>query len=132
VSCVNKEDIPGVRDAVTRASLIFTSSFFATISAAFPFGARIKGTWPARTCKSRAEKGCGRGTVPVVATALKSPLAMRSISSSICCSVEEGALRMRYDELTLGCDGPACADGGGLGGRRREKREADGAMKDRY
>jgi hypothetical protein len=41
-------------------------------------------------------------------------------------------LRIRYDELTLGCDGPGCVEDGGLGGGRREKREADGAMNDRY
>jgi hypothetical protein len=34
----------------------------------------------------------------MVATVLKSPLATRSISSSICCSVDEGELRMVYVE----------------------------------
>jgi len=34
------------REAVRRASRILVSSFLATISAAFPLGQRIKGTWP--------------------------------------------------------------------------------------
>jgi hypothetical protein len=35
---------------------------------------------------------------PIVATALNSPLATRSISASICCSVDEGEFKMVYVE----------------------------------
>jgi hypothetical protein len=71
---------------------------------------------------------------PVVTTALNNPLATLSISSSICCSVEEGELRVVYVET-----GPEKVDwvgdvrsGGGGGGGRREKRAGDGAINDRY
>jgi hypothetical protein len=81
------------REAVRIASRILTSSFLATISAALPLGARIKGTWPKAGIRSRLRRrdSCDE---PSVATALNKPLATLSISSSICCSVEEGELRM--------------------------------------
>ena len=51
--------MPCERDAVSKASLILVSSFFATISAALPFGERIYGTWPGNgvnECKSRSSQ----------------------------------------------------------------------------
>ena len=50
----------------------------------------------------------GRSTrdLPIVTTALKSPFAIRSISFSICGSVDEGELRMVYDEWARGWDDP--------------------------
>ena len=81
VSCANRATEPGpALEAVKSASLIFCSNFFAIISAALPFGALMNGTWP------------------IVTTALYNPLAMRSISSSICCSDEEGELSIVYEE----------------------------------
>ena len=44
-SCEKREEECD-RDAVMRASLILVSSFLATISAAFPRGARMNGTCP--------------------------------------------------------------------------------------
>jgi len=41
------------REAVTIASRILTSTFLATISAAFPLGARIKGTRPEKVVNIR-------------------------------------------------------------------------------
>jgi hypothetical protein len=71
----------------------------------------------------------------MVATVLKSPLATRSISSSICCSVDEGELRMVYVEWGIavgtGWD-PEAVEVGRGGGGRREKRDGEGAMKDKY
>jgi hypothetical protein len=51
--------------------------------------------------------------LPIVTTALKSPLAIRSISLSICCSVDEGELRISYDEWARGWDEPGWEVGGG-------------------
>jgi len=81
-------------DAVRMASRIFTSSLRATISAAFPFGQRMYGTCPVlkdEFCNDIIEKEPSK---PIVVTALNSPLAIRSISSSIICSDDEGVLRM--------------------------------------
>lgn len=67
-------------------------------------------------------------------TALNSSATTRSISSSICCSADEGELRMVYVET--GSDGVGGAvevmEGAGGGGGRREKSDGDGAMKERY
>ena len=60
-------------------SLNFASNFLATISAAFPLGARMI------------------GTVPIVTTTLNNPLAIRSDSDSISTSVAEGEFRMAYE-----------------------------------
>ena len=48
-SCANREEVEEeacVRDTDRRASRILVSSFLAIISAAFPRGARMNGTWP--------------------------------------------------------------------------------------
>ena len=45
-SWANKVEEPCEREEEIMASRIFCSSFLATISAAFPFGQRIKGTRP--------------------------------------------------------------------------------------
>jgi len=63
----------------------------ATISAAFPLGARIKGTRPEEVVNIRKKF---LYNIPKVATALNNPLATLSISSSICCSVEEGEFKI--------------------------------------
>ena len=108
-SCANKAFPPAEceRDAVSKASLIFVSSFFATISAALPLGERMYGTWPDST-SDRAEAGAANHK-PIVATALNKPFAMRSISSSICCSVDAGELRMAYvDGGAARVDGAGC------------------------
>jgi len=97
------------------ASLILVSNRLATISAAFPRGARMK------------------GTCPYVATALKRPFAIRSISSSIICSDDAGELSVIYDE-----DGSVSVGWGTLGlagfggGGRRENKDEDGAINDKY
>lgn len=81
------------------------------------------------------EKNGKRKDGPRVTTALKSPLATRSISSSICCSVDEGELRMPYVDVEASeLDCPAGEVGGTDvgGGGRRENRDGDGAMKERY
>lgn len=72
--------------------------------------------------------------VPIVATALKRPFAMRSISSSICCSVDAGELRIAYvDGGTDDVDGAGCCwDGAGGVGGSRENNDGEGHMKDRY
>jgi hypothetical protein len=75
-SVANSADPPPTLDPLSIASLIFVSSFLATISAAFPLGARMK------------------GTCPLVATTPNKPVATRSISSSISCSVDPGELRI--------------------------------------
>lgn len=71
---------------------------------------------------------------PIVTTVLKSPLATRSISCSICCSVDAGELRMAY--VHGGVVGPDCGVGVVIvavtGGGKREKRDGEGAIKDRY
>ena len=73
----------------------------------------------------------------MVTTTLKRPVAIRSISSSICCSVDDGEFRSVYEEN--GCvvvEGPAAAlgaeAGGALTGGRIEKREGEGEMNERY
>jgi hypothetical protein len=69
----------------------------------------------------------------MVATTLNSPPAIRSISFSIWSSVDEGEFKMVYEECC--CDGPGWLDRGGVatgGGGRREYRDPDGAMKERY
>jgi hypothetical protein len=75
-------------------------------------------------------------SVPRVAIALNNPFATLSISSSICCSVDDGEFRMTYVEwgiLTSGVGGVvAWTDGGGGGGGRRENNEGEGAIKDKY
>ena len=73
----------------------------------------------------------------MVTTTLKIPDATRSISSSICCSVEEGELRSAYVECGWdGVEGPATAFGAvgdaAFGGGRSENKDGDGAMKDKY
>ena len=76
-----------------------------------------------------------KGNVPIVAMALKSPLATRSVSASICCSVDEGELRMVYVECGVVVKFgwvEVCVVAGGGGGGRRENREGEGAMKERY
>jgi len=70
------------------------------------------------------------GDVPIVTTALKSPLAIRSISFSICCSVDEGELRIAYDEWGRGGD-PGWEVVVGWGGSK-ENREGEGAINDKY
>lgn len=75
--------------------------------------------------------------LPRVATTLKRPLATRSISSSICCSVDEGELRIVYVDVGMGGVTGFWVVGGTVGegctaGGRRENNEGDGAMKDRY
>ena len=45
------------------------------------------------------------GTWPIVTTALYNPLAIRSISSSICCSDEEGELSTVYEEWGIAAFG---------------------------
>lgn len=72
---------------------------------------------------------------PIVAMALNRPLAIRSISASICCSVEEGEFRMVYVEWGVGAVAGAAGDavvncGGGAG--NREKSEGEGAINERY
>ncbi len=67
----------------------------------------------------------------MVAMALNIPLATRSISASICCSVEDGELRIAY--VGCGIGGMAdVEDAGGAGGGRREKSDGEGAIKERY
>lgn len=71
----------------------------------------------------------------MVATTLNKPVATRSISASICCSVEEGEFRSAYAEcvvrvgvaVSVGEDGVAVLTGG-----RRENNDGEGAMKERY
>jgi len=75
------------------ASRILTSTFLATISAAFPLGALIKGTRPEKVVDIRKRRSV-LYNIPRVATTLNSPLATLSISSSICCSVEEGEFKI--------------------------------------
>lgn len=68
-------------------------------------------------------------------TALYKPLAIRSISSSICCSDEEGELSIVYEEwgIVLGwtAGGLLVVEGAWEGGRR-ENSDGEGAMNDRY
>ena len=73
----------------------------------------------------------------MVATTLKRPVAIRSISSSICCSDDDGELRSAY---VLGGEAGAGvavgvadveAEAASTGGRS-ENKEGDGAMKDSY
>lgn len=97
-SCANNDVVaPCAREAERMASRILISSFLAIISAAFPFGARMIGTWPYPCDIWHPSKICNTPHSPMVTTALKRPLAIRSISSSICCSVEDGELRSLYD-----------------------------------
>ena len=137
-SCENKDVVGFVeREAETIASRILVSSFLATISAAFPLGARMKGTWPkSNYCQCGEKPQSATMNVPSVAIALNKPFATLSISSSICCSVDDGEFRMIYVEwgmLTSGAGGVVVwTDGGGEGGGRRENREGEGAMKDKY
>jgi hypothetical protein len=76
------------------------------------------------------------GYLPEVATALKRPEAMRSISSSMSCSDEDGEFRIVYEVLTSGITGAAGVDVEGFGaagmGGRSEKRAGEGEMKPRY
>jgi len=71
----------------------------------------------------------------MVAIALNKPFATRSISSSICCSLDVGELRIEYvvsgTVVSVGGD-VAVIDGGGGGGGRRENNDGEGAMKERY
>lgn len=97
-SCENREG-PWAREAVSIASRILVSSFLAIISAAFPFGARIMGTWPSLTYVSvPVRRRLKYDHVPIVATTLNNPRAIRSISASMSCSDDEGELRIWYDE----------------------------------
>ena len=68
-------------------------------------------------------------SIPIVAMTLNRPFATRSISSSICCSVDDGEFRMVY--VDKGIVESAAAEGWD-GGGRRENREGEGAMKDKY
>jgi hypothetical protein len=67
----------------------------------------------------------------MVTTALKSPLAIRSISFSICGSEDEGELRIAYDEWGWGGGGPGCEVDVGWGGSK-ENKDGEGAIKDKY
>lgn len=71
----------------------------------------------------------------MVATALNNPLAILSVSSSMSWSEELGELRIVYD--VVGSDGVGGAADPvpgteGLGGDKRENRDAEGVMKERY
>lgn len=73
---------------------------------------------------------------PSVAIALNNPFATRSISSSICCSVDDGELRIAYVVagmlLSMAGGWLAWMEGAGVGGGNNENSEGDGAMKARY
>lgn len=74
---------------------------------------------------------------PMVATTLKSPLAIRSISSSICWSDDDGELRTEYEEYVFGvgvdeADGSGLCDAVDCTGGRRENSDGEGDRKDRY
>ena len=97
----------------------------------------MKGTWPkSNYCQCGEKPQSATMSVPSVAIALNKPFATLSISSSICCSVDDGEFRMIYVEwgmLTSGAGGVVVwTDGGGEGGGRTENREGEGAMKDKY
>ena len=97
-SCANIE-VVCERAAERMASRILVSSFLAIISAAFPLGQRIIGTWPGHIGVLRPMPQQSEWThLPMVATTLNKPLAIRSISSSICCSLVDGELRSTYVE----------------------------------
>ena len=69
-----------------------------------------------------------------MATTLKSPQAIRSISFSIWSSEDEGEFRIKYEEGCC-CDGTGWLDMGDVGvggGGKREYNDPDGAMKERY
>jgi len=71
----------------------------------------------------------------MVATTLNRPFAIRSISSSICCSVEEGELRIAYVEGGIAkVGGEAVSDvaAGCEGDGRSEKSDEEGAINDKY
>lgn len=73
---------------------------------------------------------------PIVTTALNRPLAIRSVSSSISWSEEVGELRILYESVETGAADTvvvfgADAEGSGSGGKR-ENKEAEGEMKERY
>jgi hypothetical protein len=73
--------------------------------------------------------------IPIVAMELNRPLAIRSISASICCSVEDGELRMVYVECGIGVvvcpvDDVVINSDGGAG--KRENSEGEGAINERY
>lgn len=84
-----------------------------------------------------AEHSCTfRYDPPIVATTLNNPLATRSISSSISCSVDDGELSLVYVEYTWlvggGDDGPGVGAGGAEDGGVSENNDGDGEMKERY
>ena len=68
--------------------------------------------------------------LPIVATTLNKPFAMRSISSSICCSVADGEFKSVYD-MCGACVDPSASEAAGEGGNN-EKSEGAGTMHDRY
>lgn len=74
--------------------------------------------------------------IPVVATTLNRPVAILSISASICCSLDDGELRMAYEECGGGGGAPGdegVADGvGEVAGGRRENSAGDGEINDKY
>lgn len=68
---------------------------------------------------------------PNVAIALKRPLAIRSVSSSISCSEADGEFKSAYDVIGVGM--PAVLGVDALGGAgRSEKSDGEGEMKDKY
>jgi hypothetical protein len=86
---------------------------------------------------SRKYRGLSQQHIPIVTTAENNPLAMRSNSSSICCSDVVGEFKSSYDDW-VGVEGPPFGAAGVLGGNGaaaggiREKRDGDGHKKDRY
>ena len=77
----------------------------------------------------------GTKNLPIVATTLKRPVATRSISASICCSVEEGEFNNAYVECAgrLGAGaGPGEAGVVVFDGGRSENSDGEGAMNERY
>lgn len=93
----------------------------------------MKGTWPKIYCEP-CFKEMTYINIPAVTTALNSSLDTRSISSSICCSVDDGEFRMVYVETGPDAVGGVgdVIDGAGTGGGKRENSDGDGAMKDKY
>lgn len=74
----------------------------------------------------------------MVATTLNRPFAIRSVSSSMAWSEDDGEFKREYVDgiwATFGWEGVGCNEvegSGNDGGGRREKNEGEGDMKDRY
>lgn len=71
-----------------------------------------------------------------MATTLNSPFAIRSVSSSTCCSEVDGELSIAYEDCSSAVDGPGCdaavgVDGAATGGKR-ENNDGEGDMNERY